>query len=252
MDLLKVSDLTKTFGDGKTAVRVLKGISFQVPRGEFVAVMGQSGSGKSTLLYNVSGMDRMTSGEVRLGDVSLDALDEAALADLRLKTMGFVFQNNYLLKNLTVRDNIALPGFHAAKQSRKAVLEDAERLMRRMGIAEVADRPIQKISGGQLQRASICRALINGPEILFADEPTGALNSRASAEVASILNELNRDGMTLLMVTHDAKMAARTDRVIYLKDGRIADALTLGKFTDAKDWPRREAATLNWLIERGF
>lgn len=247
-ELIQVRDLYKSFPAGDSEIEVLKGISFKIKCGEFVAVMGQSGSGKSTLLYNISGMDRMTAGEVRLGEIRLRDLDESELADLRLKKMGFVFQENYLLSNLTILDNILLPGLTAKRGSYREVRKYGRELMEKTGILSLADRSVTEVSGGQLQRAGICRALVNRPKVLFADEPTGALNSKASEEVMDIFNGLNREGMTVVMVTHDPKSASRTDRVIYLKDGRVEDELSLGKYRGED----REHETLEWLIERGF
>lgn len=252
MKALSVKKITKTFGVGVMATQVLKGVTFDVEKGSFVSVMGQSGSGKSTLLYAVSGIEPVTSGKVYLQEDCLNDLSDASLSDLRLLRMGFVFQHSYLLKKLSVRENILLPAYKARLKSASDVERDAEKLMIAMDIANVADRSIQNISGGQLQRAGICRALINEPDILFADEPTGALNATASADVMRILNRLNMRGMTILMATHDAKLAARTDRIIYLKDGLIADELHLGKYEGDQHWQIREASTLRWLIERGF
>ncbi len=252
MSLLTVEQLTKTFEDGLQSVDVLKDISFKINRGEFASIMGESGSGKSTLLYNVSGMDKATSGHIILDDVKLHELNEDELADLRLHKMGFIFQQNYLLKNLSVKDNIILPGYKVGDKPRDEVRKYAKYLMNQVGIEELGERSIHKISGGQLQRASICRALINRPEILFADEPTGALNSMASLEVLDTLSELNKKGMTILMVTHDVKIASRTDRIIYLKDGLIKAELKLGKLINGEKVSEREQKTLQWLIKQGF
>lgn len=252
MPVLQVDNVQKTFKNGDIENKVLKGVSFDVEDGEFIAVMGQSGSGKSTLLYTISGMDRMTAGNVLVNGSALGDKSDDELADFRLYTMGFIFQDNYLLKNLNLIDNICLPGFKAQRQTRQEVITNAENLMRELGIYDIKDRPINKVSGGQLQRAAICRSLINSPKILFADEPTGALNSRSSKEVLEILNGLNHKGMTILTVTHDPKVASVTDRIIYLSDGNIEAELQLGKFNDADTKRAREERTLNWLIERGF
>lgn len=252
MNVLEVQGLCKTFKMGDFENPVLKDISFKVKKGEFIAVMGQSGSGKSTLLYNISGMDRMTAGDVLIENVNLKDKSEDALATLRLNLMGFVFQNNYLLKNLTILDNICLPGFKAKGKNRDEVVKKAESLMKELGIEEVKNHAINKVSGGQLQRAAVCRALINDPKILFADEPTGALNSKSSKEVLTIINELNRKGTTVLTVTHDPQVASVTDRIIYLKDGKIDAELHLGKYAETKDLKSRHERTVNWLLERGF
>lgn len=249
---LSVEQLTKTYQVDSVANTVLNKISFDIATGEFIAIMGQSGSGKSTLLYNISGMDQMSSGSVKIEGIDLANKSKDALAELRLNHMGFIFQNNYLLKNLSITDNICLPGFKAKKEKPEQVREKAERLMKQLNIYDVKDHPIHKVSGGQLQRAAICRALINEPKILFADEPTGALNSRSSQEVLQILNTLNQADMTILTVTHDPKVASVTDRIIYLKDGQIEAQLNLGKFTDPATQKDREDRTLNWLMQMGF
>lgn len=252
MNLLEVKNLSKAFTAGNITNHVLKDISFSVKKGEFIAVMGQSGSGKSTLLYNISGMDHLTDGQVYLDGVNIADKSDDELADIRLKTMGFIFQNNYLLKNLNIADNICLPGFKARLNSAEDVVQKSEDLMRKLGIIAVKSHAINKVSGGQLQRAAVSRALINNPQILFADEPTGALNSKASSEVVEILNQLNAEGMTILVVTHDAKVASATDRIIYLKDGNIEDQLMLGKYRDDQSRRQREEQTLNWLLAKGF
>lgn len=252
LKVMEVKNLCKTFKNDAVENAVLKNISFDIAAGEFIAIMGQSGSGKSTLLYNISGMDTMTSGNVLIDGVDLSDKSKDELADLRLTTMGFIFQNNYLLKNLNLVDNICLPGFKAKTQSDGAVRERAEKLMKKLDIHSVGHHPIHKVSGGQLQRAAVCRALINNPKIVFADEPTGALNSKSSQEVLSILNQLNKESVTILTVTHDPRVAAATERIIYLKDGEIEAELKLGKFKDPSTQRQREEETLNWLVARGF
>lgn len=252
MNIIEVRNLVKTFGNEAIKTTVLNGISFDMEEGEFIAIMGQSGSGKSTLLYNISGMDQMTSGQVRIDQVDLAGKTDDQLAELRLNRMGFIFQNNYLLKNLNLFDNICLPGFKAKKDSVTEVEERANQLMERLNIDEVKDSPIHQVSGGQLQRAAICRSLINQPSILFADEPTGSLNSRNAEEVMSIFNQLNLEGMSILTVTHDPKIASVTDRIIYLKDGLIETELLLGKLGVGDNRRQREEKTMNWLIDRGF
>ena len=167
--------------------------------------------------------------------------------------MGFVFQHSYLLKNLSIKDNIVLPGFRAGNLPRKQVNQNADALMSKTGIDSVADHDIKKVSGGQLQRAAICRALINRPDILFGDEPTGALNSSTSREVMDIINNINAGGTTVILVTHDAKVAARASRVIYLIDGKINDELALGNYEpDEKGKESREKRLSAWLAEQGF
>jgi len=245
--ILQAEGLFKEF-DG---TEVLRGIDITIKKGEFVAVMGQSGSGKSTLLYNISGMDRATKGEICFDGEDISGLSDEKMSGLRLRRMGFIFQQSYLLRTLSIRDNIVLPGFKAKKESREQVNTYADELMKRTGIDHIADHDIKKVSGGQLQRAAICRALINHPDILFEDEPTGALNSSATKEIMDIMNEVNVRGTAVMLVTHDAKVAARAERVIFLTDGKITDEIALGKFED-KDLLVRENKMTRWLEKQGF
>lgn len=247
--ILEVKNLCKRF----EATQVLKNINLKVDEGEFLAIMGQSGSGKSTLLYGISGMDRPTSGNVLFCGKDISKLDDEKMSEIRLKQMGFIFQHPYLLKNLSIRDNIVLPGFKASTLSRERVNHNADALMKKTGVSSVANHDIKRVSGGQLQRASICRALINQPDILFGDEPTGALNSSITKEVMDIINAVNTEGTTVIIVTHDTKVAARADRVIFLMDGNIHDELTLGKYEgDEKKKLSREKRLSEWLEKQGF
>jgi len=246
--VLDVKNLCKSFDN----TRVLSDISFQVEEGEFVAIMGQSGSGKSTLLYSISGMDRPTSGEVFFCGQEISKLDDENMSDVRLKQMGFIFQHTYLLKNLSIRDNIVLPGFKSGLESRAQVNQNANVLMLKTEITSIADHDIKMVSGGQLQRAAICRALINQPRVLFGDEPTGALNSRVTNEVMEIFNNVNREGTTIIVVTHDVKVAARGSRVIFLMDGDIHDELLLGKYEGHTEKSSREKRLSEWLEKQGF
>lgn len=247
--ILEVQNLCKRFEDNQ----VLNNINLKVEEGEFLAIMGQSGSGKSTLLYNISGMDRPESGNVLLCGKDISKLDDEKMSQVRLDQMGFVFQHSYLLKNLSVHDNIVLPGFRSGKMSREQVKQRADALMEKTGIAGVANHDIKKVSGGQLQRAAICRALINEPDVLFGDEPTGALNSSATKEVMNIINAVNEEGTTVIIVSHDAKVAARSDRVIFLMDGNIHAELKLGKYEDNEEKKSyREKSLYQWLEKQGF
>lgn len=261
--ILKAKGLWKEF-DG---TQILKGVDVTINSGEFVAVMGRSGSGKSTLLYNISGMDRATKGEISFDGEDISTLDDVKMSNLRLKRMGFIFQQAHLLKTLSIHDNIVLPGFKVKsekseektkgsdektkKPAREEVNAYAQELMKRTGIDEIADHDIKKVSGGQLQRAAICRALINHPDIIFGDEPTGALNSSATKEIMDIINEVNAEGTTVMVVTHDSKVAARADRVIYLDDGNITDEIALGKYEE-KSFADRESKMTTWLRKQGF
>ena len=245
--MIQAKNLCKSF-DGN---EVLKNVSLHLEQGGFMAVMGQSGGGKSTLLYCVSGMDKPTSGTVSFQGRSLADLSEKEMDDLRLKHMGFIFQRANFLKNLSIEDNIIFPAFQAGVCPRSEIVKEAEAMMKRMGIAEVASQDIRTVSGGQLQRAAICRAMINHPEILFGDEPTGALNSSATGEVLDILGQINREGTAVLLVTHDAKVAARADRVVYLEDGAVKEELALGRFVPGQE-AARERRMSDWLSRLGF
>ncbi len=221
--ILEVTDLCKTYVINKRQNNVLRNVSFSVNEGEMVAVMGPSGSGKSTLLYTVSGMDSMTAGEVVFNGKDISKLKPNDLAELRLDEMGFIFQQMYMLKNLSVMDNILLP----ARQSKnnpmtsKEKLDYCRELMHKLGIIEIADNDINEVSGGQLQRACICRSMINKPKVIFADEPTGALNRSSSDEVMDELCKINGEGTTIMLVTHDAKVAARCTRVLYIHKSSV-------------------------------
>lgn len=252
--ILEVKDLCKTYILNKRQNNVLKNVNFSVNKGEMAAIMGPSGSGKSTLLYAVSGMDHITSGEVLFEQKNIAAMGERELAELRLNEMGFIFQQMYMLRNLSVLDNIILPACQSDKirESRKETVARGETLMRRLGIIDVADHDITEVSGGQLQRACICRSLMNQPEMIFADEPTGALNRTASGEVMEELAKINEQGTAVLLVTHDVKVAAKCTRVLYLVDGNIKGEYNLDRFTDASGTLERERALNNWLLEMGW
>lgn len=266
MQALQVKDLCKTYIVNKRQNNVLVNVNFTIEQGEMIAVMGPSGSGKSTLLYSVSGMDRPTAGQVILGGKEITKLNEKELAKVRLNEMGFIFQQMHMLKNLTVMDNILLPGYQSRKKdrTRKEIDTYGTSLMHKLGIGEIAANDITEVSGGQLQRACICRSLINCPQILFADEPTGALNRGASEEVMRVLNRLNQEGTTIMLVTHDLKVAAKCSRILYIVDGNIKGELALGcllsqkkddrgQITDIERLLRERERKLNqWLVEMGW
>jgi putative ABC transport system ATP-binding protein len=218
-ELVRLTDITKVYQGGVTGA--LNGVSLTVEEGEFTAVMGPSGSGKSTLLNLVAGLDRPTSGSVTVAGSDLGEMGEAALARFRRDHIGFVFQFFHLLPNLTVLENVLIP----AQLKRRESAEPAGRkLLSQLGIDELADRYPARLSGGQQQRVAIARALINQPTLLLADEPTGALDTRSGDQVMDLLMELHGQGQTILLVTHDAKLATRyAARVISVLDGRIVD-----------------------------
>ena len=249
--VLDVKDLCKTYIVNKRQNNVLRNVSFKVDEGEMIAVMGPSGSGKSTLLYTVSGMDAMTAGKVEFCGSDISKMSQNELSQLRLDDMGFVFQQMYMMKNLSVLDNIILPACKSKKvsESRSQTADRGRSLMRKLGISEVADNDINEVSGGQLQRAAICRAMINEPRMLFADEPTGALNRSSSEEVMDELCRLNDDGTTVMLVTHDARVAAKCTRVLFIVDGNIKGEYNIDRNKSPRD---RERDLNNWLLEMGW
>lgn len=256
MESLKVSNLCKTYIVNKRQNNVLRNVNLEIKSGEMVAVMGPSGSGKTTLLYTVSGMDEASAGKVDFFGKELTNLKANEMSDLRLQEMGFVFQQMYMLKNLSVYDNIILPAYQASHDHktslRHEIKERAKMLMQKLGINDVADNAVTEVSGGQLQRACICRSLINQPKIIFADEPTGALNKQNSIDVMRELTNINAEGTSIMLVTHDMKVASQCERVLYIEDGDIREEISLGKCQVTDDMRARERKLNDWLIKLGW
>ena len=253
MSSLKVIDLCKTYIINKIQNNVLRNVNFEINEGEMVAIMGPSGSGKSTLLYVVSGMDNLTAGKVDYFGKEISTLTANEMSDLRLDEMGFILQQMHMLKNLSIYDNIILSAYQSKKgKDRKEINNRARELMHKLGISEIAENDTNEVSGGQLQRACICRSLINSPKMIFADEPTGALNQQNSREVMKELNRINQDGTTIMLVTHDMKVAAKCDKIMYIEDGSIKGEIDLGKFIEENSLKDRERKVNNWLMEMGW
>ncbi|MCH1983376.1 ABC transporter ATP-binding protein [Ruminococcus sp. OA3] len=256
MGVLTVENLCKTYITNKRQNNVLRNVNLRIEEGEMVGIMGPSGSGKTTLLYTVSGMDGVTAGSVNFFGKELTSLNTGEMSDLRLTEMGFVFQQMYMLKTLSIYDNIILPAYQSpagkSKQGRANVDDYAKILMQKLGISKVAENDINEVSGGQLQRACICRSLINHPKIIFADEPTGSLNKQNSIEVMEELNRINADGTSILLVTHDMKVASKCERVLYIEDGNIRDEISIGKWNRTGEPGRRERTLNDWLIKLGW
>lgn len=225
--LVKVTDLKKIYQTGGVTFEALRGVSLELVKGDFVAIMGHSGSGKSTLLHLVGGLDRPTTGSVQVGERLLDKMNETALAKFRRAHIGFVFQFFNLVDNLTVQVNVELPALLMNKKDKNAIRKRSSELLTRLGIAAQTHKHPWELSGGEQQRVAIARALINNPTLLLADEPTGNLDSGSGAEVLNILAECHQRGQTILMVTHDPLAAARAQQVIFLHDGQFAGG-TLG------------------------
>lgn len=234
-------------------LHILEDVTLEIKKGEYVSVMGPSGSGKSTLLYNLSGMDRPSSGSVTFQGNELSSLREADLAKFRLKNMGFIFQDIHLLKNLSVIDNVMFPALVSKGAIKNRVMERAKKLLQMTGIDKLANNQITQASGGQLQRVGICRALMNNPEVLFGDEPTGALDSKSTEEIMSILADINKSGTTIILVTHDVKVAAKTERVFFMMDGKLIAEKKMKKYDPEHDNNKdREESIMKWMVENGF
>jgi len=218
-----LESVTKVYGSGARAVTALEGVTVAFRSGEFTAIMGPSGSGKTTLLQVAAGIDRPTSGRVRIGDTELSQMSERRLTVLRRRRIGFVFQSFNLMGSLTAEQNVALPLRLDGRRPKAKVVREA---LARVGLADRARHRPGELSGGQQQRVAIARALVTGPEVIFADEPTGALDRRSGGAVLDLLRAaVDRFGQTLVMVTHDPVAAARADRVVFLADGRLAGEL---------------------------
>ncbi|HET8952104.1 MAG TPA: ABC transporter ATP-binding protein [Solirubrobacteraceae bacterium] len=216
--------VTRRYGDGESAVDALRGVTLEVPAGQFTAVMGPSGSGKSTLMHLLAGLDTPSSGTVEIGGEDITSMNDKQLTRLRRKHIGFVFQQFNLLPTLTAEENVLLPLSISGRKPDKA---DLEALIARVGLNERRRHRPSEMSGGQQQRVAIARALVSRPTVLFADEPTGNLDSASGSEILALLREaVELDGQTTLMVTHDAHAAAAADRVVFIADGRIVADLT--------------------------
>jgi putative ABC transport system ATP-binding protein len=233
---IETHDLHMHYGQGETEVRALDGVDLVIPAGEMVAIMGPSGSGKSTLLHIVGALESPTSGTVAVAGLRYEGLGDKELTELRRDHIGFVFQFFNLLPSLTAEENATLPAVIARRHD-PAIRERARILLERVGLADRMDHLPAELSGGQQQRVSIARALLLSPELVLADEPTGNLDSRASAGVLRVLRELNEEeGHTIVMVTHDPAAAATADRVIFLRDGKVAGEVEGGSSRRAAEY----------------
>ncbi len=244
--LLSGRNICKTFLQSGIAAQVLDGIDIDIYERDFTVIMGASGAGKSTLLYALSGMDEITSGEIIFKGQRMDGLTEKKMAQLRAKEFGFVFQQTHLVSNLTLFENVAVAGYAAKAGTVREIKETAAALLTKMHAEGAKDRLPSQVSGGEAQRAAIARAMIGNPGLLFADEPTGALNKSNSEEVMALLTELNHSGQSILMVTHDIKAAMHGNRILYLEDGKILDELSLSPYGQ-EDIRARENEVSRWL-----
>lgn len=248
--LLETEKLSKSFSNGGTLQHVLKNIDLQLYKGDFTVIMGASGAGKSTLLYALSGMDTPSLGKITFNGEVISDLNPDELAVFRRRGCGFVFQQIYLIDGMTVMDNVLSAGL-LINQDRKMLIQRARKLFEAVDISEeVQNKFPTQISGGEAQRVGIVRALINSPEILFADEPTGALNSKTGLNVLDTLTKFNNQGQSVVMVTHDMRSARRGNRILYLKDGVILGECDLGKYREG-DRDRHEKLS-GFLEEMGW
>lgn len=244
--ILQGEKITRVFHQGKTETKVLDGVDIKIFEKDFTVIMGPSGAGKSTLLYMLGGMDYITGGRVLYRDKEISSFSENRMGKLRAEEFGFVFQQTHLVSNLTLLENVLVAGYVSKKDNAGKVRKRAENLLRQMDVEEAKNRLPSQVSGDEAQRAAIARAMIGKPGLLFADEPTGALNQSNTREVLGLLTDLNRKGQSILMVTHDLRAAARGNRILYLEDGKICDELALEPYNEMEE-KRRERDVSQWL-----
>ncbi len=242
--------LCKTYVNGEVTSNVIRNLDVEIYEGDFTVIMGTSGAGKSTLLYNLSGIDTLTSGEITLNNQRIDQLKEKQMTNIRRKDIGFVFQEPNLLDDFTVFENIAMTGY-LVDNKRKQVNEKTMDLLHEVDMKEHRDKYPSQLSGGQKQRIAIARSLINQPKVIFADEPTGALNATQSNAALDLLSVVHSNGQTILMVTHDIKAASRANRLLYIKDGKIDGVLELDTF-DTGNEKDREKLVFDFVMSRGW
>lgn len=246
--LLQGEKISRVFRQNGVKNKVLDQVDVEIYEKDFTVIMGSSGAGKSTLLYALSGMDRISEGRVLYKGREISRLNEKQMARLRAEEFGFVFQQTHLVSNLTLLENVTVAGYVSGKESEKKVQTHAENLLKQMEVLGAQYRLPSQVSGGEAQRAAIARAMIGQPGILFADEPTGALNKSNTTEVLNLLTELNRSGQSILMVTHDMRAAARGNRILYLEDGKVLDELRLHAYSEL-DEKQRENEVSQWLTK---
>lgn len=244
--ILSAKDLCKSFAHNGGQLHIISNVDLEIYEGDFTVIMGASGSGKSTLLYALSGMDRATNGSVIYGGEDIAKLKEKKLAELRHTDFGFVFQQMHLVSNLTIFENVAVTGYLNKSISAKETNKRVDELLEKMNISHIKTHLPSQVSGGEQQRCAIARAVVNNPKLIFADEPTGALNRKNTADVLDLLTELNEGGQSILMVTHDVRAAARANRILYLSDGKILGDLSLAPYKE-EDIKSRETQINAWL-----
>lgn len=248
--ILKTKDLCKNFKSGNNQQQVLKNLNLEIYEGDYTVIMGSSGAGKSTLLYSLSGMDSPSSGNINFYNKKIESLNNDKLSIFRRENCGFVFQQMFLLDNISILDNILSAGLLVSKD-KKAIISYAKDLLTKVGLTDIIwNKFPTQLSGGENQRAAIVRALINRPKVVFADEPTGALNSAAGKAVLDVLSEVNESGQSIIMVTHDLNSARRGNRILYIKDGVINGECNLGKYKSGDTERHKKLST--FLSEMGW
>lgn len=248
--IISAKKLVKSFSNGATKQTIINKLDLEIYSNDFTIIMGSSGAGKSTLMYLLSGMDKATSGNIIFNNKDICKMSNDELAIFRRKNCGFVFQQIYLLDKMSLMDNVLTSGL-LVNNDKKEIVKKAKELFKKVNIPEITyKKNMNQVSGGECQRAGIVRAAINNPAVIFADEPTGALNSENSNAVLDVLTELNNDGQSIIMVTHDKKSALRGNRIIYLKDGKIFGELSLNKY-EKNDKERNEKLEM-FLKEMGW
>lgn len=248
--IIETKNLCKTFFTDGNQFHVTKNVNLEIYEDDFTIIMGSSGSGKSTLLYLLSGLEGADAGEIKFNDTNIEKYTEKKMTLFRRDKIGFVFQSINLVPTLTILENITVPG-GLVEKDRKAVKERALKILDSLDIKQHRDKLPSQLSGGEQQRVAIARGLINSPKVLFADEPTGALNSSQSTNVMDILTNINNEGQTIVMVTHDIKAACRANRILFIKDGRIDGELRLDRF-EAQKMEERERQIFSFLKEKGW
>ncbi|UNK19432.1 ABC transporter ATP-binding protein [Paenibacillus sp. N3/727] len=245
--MIHATNLCKTYSTSSEQYHAIRNLDIDIYQGDFTVIMGNSGSGKSTLLYLLSGLDSVTAGEVYYQEQHINSYSEKKMADFRARRIGFIYQGINLVPDLTFGENIALPGYIAGNKKNE-VKKKALSLMEAMNIESLSNRLPAQASGGQQQRAAIARALINSPEIIFADEPTGSLNYDQGVAILDILTNVNRQGQSVVMVTHDIKAACRADRLIFIRDGKVGGILEFDKYqSDSDDIQDRENIIFSYV-----
>lgn len=244
--ILQGKNVSRIFQQRNVKTVVLDQINLEIYDGDFTVIMGSSGAGKSTLLYALSGMDQISGGKVFYKGRQISGLKEKQMAKLRAEEFGFVFQQTNLVSNLTLFENVAVAGYVSKKGSTEKIRKRAVQLLKQMNVEKAENRYPSQVSGGEAQRAAIARAMIGEPGLLFADEPTGALNRSNTTEVLNLLSDLNRSGQSILMVTHDLRAAARGNRILYLEDGKVLDELKLPAYREIQEKVREDKLS-EWL-----